>query len=286
MLDVVAPFLQSALADGAPALAVLTRSNWATLRAELGPSADQVSFADCDQFYVRPAYAIAAYDAMVQGYLDAGARSVSVVGELPFGPAEREWDQWTAYEATFNRALADRPASVLCIYDERALPEQLIEVAWRTHPEVQSGAPHTGSCFERPEDLVAALAPEPVALPGLRELARCDDAAGFREQLAREVAGAGVPPARVLDIVMAADEVFKNACQHAGGPEALRAGTVEGWFVCEVTDRGPGLADPMAGYLPPRPDTRPAAGLWIARQLISRLELLPAGPGLTARLWL
>jgi anti-sigma regulatory factor (Ser/Thr protein kinase) len=85
---------------------------------------------------------------------------------------------------------------------------------------------------------------------------------------------------------MAADEIFKNARQHAGGPEVLRAGTVDGWFVCEVTDRGPGLVDPMAGYLPPRPPRRPAAGLWIARQLVSRLELLPAAPGLTARLWL
>jgi anti-sigma regulatory factor (Ser/Thr protein kinase) len=286
MVDVVLPFLQSALADGAPALAVLTRSNWATVRRELGPASDQVSFTDCDEFYVRPAHSIAAYDASVQSYLDAGARSVSVVGELPFGPAEREWSQWTAYESIINRALADRPASVLCLYDERVLPEPLVELAWQTHPEVLGGAQHAGSCYRHPEDLVAALAPEPVALHGLRELARCDDAADFREQLAHEVAAAGVPPARVLDMVMAADEVFKNACRYAGGPEVVRAGTFEGWFVCEVTDRGPGLADPMAGYLPPRPDTRPAAGLWIARQLISRLELLPAAPGLTARLWL
>ena len=67
---------------------------------------------------------------------------------------------------------------------------------------------------------------------------------------------------------------------------AVRAGLVDGWFVCEIEDRGHGLDDPLAGYLPPRPEQARGKGLWVARRLVRRLELLDNAPGLTVRLWL
>jgi anti-sigma regulatory factor (Ser/Thr protein kinase) len=63
-------------------------------------------------------------------------------------------------------------------------------------------------------------------------------------------------------------------------------GLVDGHFVCEISDDGPGLDDPLAGYVPPRPDQEDGAGLWVARQLSSRLELMSSADGLTVRLWL
>ena len=66
----------------------------------------------------------------------------------------------------------------------------------------------------------------------------------------------------------------------------IRAGLVDGWFVCEIGDRGPGLDDPLAGYVPPTPGQPGGEGLWISRRLVSRVELIPAEPGLTVRLWL
>ena len=104
--------------------------------------------------------------------------------------------------------------------------------------------------------------------------------------LSAELAAARAPQARVVDLLVAADEVFKNARLHGGGTTATRAGFVDGWFVCEIEDRGPGLDDPFAGYLPPRPEQGRGEGLWIARRLIRRLELLDNAPGLTARLWM
>jgi anti-sigma regulatory factor (Ser/Thr protein kinase) len=61
-------------------------------------------------------------------------------------------------------------------------------------------------------------------------------------------------------------------------------GRVGDRFVCELTDRGPGFDDPLAGYLPPR-DGNPGAGLWIARQATSRLDMIRAADGMTLRLW-
>jgi hypothetical protein len=66
----------------------------------------------------------------------------------------------------------------------------------------------------------------------------------------------------------------------------VRVGWVDGHFVCELSDRGEGLDDPLAGFVPPRPGAADGAGLWVARQLASRLELLTTqGGGLTTRVW-
>jgi anti-sigma regulatory factor (Ser/Thr protein kinase) len=286
LVDVVGPYLQGAVDDGAPAIAVLTRSNWAILREALGPVAEHVSHTDCDTFYTHPARAIAAYDATLRGHAARGALPVRVVGELPFGPTEREWSRWTGYEAILNRALDHHAVSVLCTYDARVLPDRLVDIAYRTHPNVDGAAGGEHPDFEDPAQLVAELTPAAAEAPGLIELEPCDDAGAFRWQLGVVLATAGVPRARALDLLVAATEVFVNACRHGGGPERLRAGTVEGWFACEVTDGGPGIDDPLAGYLPPRAGDRPQQGLWIARQLVSRLELIPERPGLTVRLWL
>jgi anti-sigma regulatory factor (Ser/Thr protein kinase) len=288
LVDRVVPYLDDGLAKGEPVIAVLTRSNWALLREALGPvAASNVGFTDCDAFYVRPAHAIASYDATVQRHLNEGSTSVRVVGELPFGPAADDWHMWTGYEALLNRALADRPAQVMCTYDERVLPEELVDIAWQTHPHVATnGTLQHSDHYVEPETLLRALSPAPMALSELRELVPTADPAGFREQLSIALADAGVGRAKATEMLLAAQEVYVNAQVHGGGASTLRAGTADGFFVCEISDDGPGLDDPLAGYMPPRAGSRPAAGLWVARQLVSRLELIPGSPGLTARLWL
>jgi anti-sigma regulatory factor (Ser/Thr protein kinase) len=252
----------------------------------MGPVAEHVSYTDRDTFYSSPARTIAAYDATLRGYEAAGAPPARVVGEVAFGPTEPEWSRWTGYEAILNRALDHHAASILCTYDARVLPDRVIDVAYRTHPHV-TGTGHGHPSFEDPAGLVASLTPAAAEAPGLIDLEPCDDdAAAFRRQIGVVLKVVGVPRAQGFDMLLAATEVFDNAVRHGGGPRSLRAGTVDGWFACEVSDAGPGLDDPLAGYLPPRAGDRPQKGLWIARQLVSRLELIPERPGLTARLWL
>jgi len=281
----VAPFLRASLDEG-PTVAVLNRHHWGLLREEIGPDAEQVEYTDCDDFYIRPIDALASYDATLRRLTAAGSTSVRVAAEIPLGPTRSGWDDWMSYEAIVNRAFVDRPLHVLCVYDSTTTPEIVLDAVWRTHPHVVAGGDHAGPHYHEPHDVVAALAPVPARMLPLRSLSSTQDATAFREELSAELAGASAPESGVVNMLVAANEVFDNALRHGGGPTALRAGLVDGWFVCEIADRGPGIDDPLAGYVPPTPGQPGREGLWIARQLVSRLELIPAEPGLTVRLWL
>ncbi|MEA2439688.1 MAG: hypothetical protein QOH76_1112 [Thermoleophilaceae bacterium] len=280
-------FLEDGLDEGAAAVVITTRSNWAGIRDSLGDRASSVSFTDRDSIYVRPANTIAIYAATLRHHLQAGASSVRLVGEVQFGPTPAEWDEWTSYEAIANRALARYPAWIVCPYDARVLPEPVVEQAWRTHPEVTHGEDSASTLYhENHADLVRSLTPDFEPLPDLGFLAPVRGAAGFRDAVAAALHAARVSEAKKLDMLVAANEVFANAVQHARGVTVVRAGIVHGRFVLEVSDQGPGHDDPLAGYLPPAPEEDRGAGLWVVRQLVSKVELRSSPHGLTVRLWL
>jgi anti-sigma regulatory factor (Ser/Thr protein kinase) len=112
-----------------------------------------------------------------------------------------------------------------------------------------------------------------------------DDSLGFRKRLRGELATAGIPSNRADELILAATEVLSNAHRYGDGPTARCVGHIDGRFVCEISDHGPGLDDPLAGYLPPGTGDDTSAGLWVARQLTHRLDLISSADGLTVRLW-
>jgi anti-sigma regulatory factor (Ser/Thr protein kinase) len=283
-----ASFVGDGLDEGAAAVAVTSRGSWGALREELGARAADVQFADRDEFYVRPAKAIAAYDAMLRHHLARGAPDVRVIAEVQCGPTQPECKAWTAYEAIANVAFAQRPSWIVCAYDTRTLPASVVEGASRTHSHVMGEDRMPSEGYGDPKELVRSLQPEYEPLPALRPLGPLTGAGAFRDGLAAAMSAAGTPVPRVLDMIVAANEVFANAVQHGGGVTAVRAGTVDGHFVCEVSDGGPGHDDPFAGYLPPERERvgGRGSGLWVARQLASRVDLFSTGRGLTVRLWL
>jgi anti-sigma regulatory factor (Ser/Thr protein kinase) len=286
LVDRVAPFLREGLEQG-PTIAVLTRRHWSLLREELGSDADAIPFIDCDEFYVRPVDAIASYDGTMADLLASGAKSARVAGEIPLQATRRDWSEWMSYEAIVNRALADVPAHILCLYGTQTAPDDVIEAVWQTHTHVEGNASSGGhSEYQDPRDVAAAHATKPASELDLRTLAYTDDPLGLREVLAAELLAVRAPEARMMDMLVAASEVFENARRHGGGVSRVRAGLVDGWFVCEIEDAGPGLDDPLAGFFPPRPEQARGEGLWVARRLVRRLELLDNAPGLTVRLWL
>jgi anti-sigma regulatory factor (Ser/Thr protein kinase) len=285
-VEQVASFVRAGLDEEAATVAVLRPEMWALLREALGSASREVTYtADPQNWYTRPVVAIGGYAETLRDYMQEGRESVRVVGELPRCSTQEEWDSWTSYEAILNRAFADYPAWILCAYDERVLPGRVVEGAWRTHEQVLTDGWTDNGHYHEPEHVVRALASpdEPgVALP---RLPAAEDPRAFRELLAREMAAARVPADRARDMLLAANEIVVNAWMHGGGPRAVRAGPVGDSFVCEVSDPGPGVSDPLAGYLPPRAKIG-GAGLWIARQFTRRLDLISSASGLTVRLWI
>jgi anti-sigma regulatory factor (Ser/Thr protein kinase) len=286
LVERMAPFLRAGLEEGSATLAVLRRGSWALFREALGADAERIRFIDNGDMYVRPARTIAAYDQTLGGLVRDGAPSVRAVAEVEFGPEPSEWQRWIAYESMFNRALADHPARVVCVYNTQVMPDDVIETAWQTHPEVAAGELAASPHYREPEDVVAGIVPAPRAVDGLRDLAPCDSPEAFRQELTAELAASGLPEAAVLNMLVAANEVAENAWRYAGGPQALRVGYVDGGFVCEIADHGPGIDNAMAGFLPPRAAPGRGAGLWIARQLVTQVDVITTDAGATVRLWL
>jgi anti-sigma regulatory factor (Ser/Thr protein kinase) len=277
-------FLCAGLDADEAVIAVGTREKRSLLRDVMGSRCTLVEFLDRDTVYTRPEDVLARYDSTVRTFLRAGVRAIRVYGELPPCDTQAEWDGWISYEAILNRAFAGRPVSILCGYDARDLSESALAKGLLAHPRVLAGDLHENRRYREPDGLVEFLAASPETLPDMQPV-RCADDQELKDRLVREMTTAGVPRDRVGEMLLAAVEVLSNARRHGSGVRSVRVGRAGDRFVCEISDFGDGIRDPLAGYLPPSPEALEGAGLWVARQLTSRLELVPSSDGLSVRLW-
>jgi anti-sigma regulatory factor (Ser/Thr protein kinase) len=277
-------FLTEGLEAGEGGIVAHTRPGLAVMREALGPDVEQVRFVDVTYAYTRPARTLAAYHQVYVEELEKVA-SVRAVADVQFGPDPREWELWMGYEALFNRAFEHLPTWVLCTYDVNGLPDPMLEGVWRTHPEVVAENGWTTSeLYEDPEAFLRRSAEDRGPLPDLRPIGFGRDVEEFRERLARELVAADVPEGKVIEMLVAATEIAKNAIEYGGGVEEVLVGTTDGRFVCEIVDRGSGFDDPTAGYLAPRDGV--GRGLWVARQLTWQIDFFQSSKGFTARIWL
>ena len=285
LVEKSAPYLCSGLADGERAVVVLERRKWERLAGALGSDADNALYIERDAFYTRPEAALAGYDGTLRRFVRDGASAIRVFGELPRCETDAEWNLWLTYEAILNRAFEHHPVWVMCGYDTREVPGPLLDGAFETHPEMLTERWGRSSHYHEPEDVVRSRTPTPAPLAGLHALPLDGGPRGFREALGAELEAAAVSELEAGNMLVAADEVLANAQRHGGETLSVHVGRAGDRFVCEVSDDGPGIDDPLAGFLPPRPGHAAGAGLWVARQLTRQLELVPSPQGATVRLW-
>ncbi|MGW4463919.1 ATP-binding protein [Micromonospora sp. NPDC004704] len=121
--------------------------------------------------------------------------------------------------------------------------------------------------------------PETVALD---QTFSVDDLYALRAAVAAHASDLGLPADRVEGLVIVATELATNAVRHGGSTGRLRLWNEDDDLYCEVTDRGPGIADPDVAGIRPVPLTSDGGrGLWIVRQLCNRLYLTSAATGTT-----
>lgn len=274
-----AAFVRSGLRDGDHVVAVLTPEKFGWLREELaGNGLPAVEHIAADAFYERPGPMLRAVIALLERHGRPGHGRVRIVAEQDL--ARRDPPHVRAYmrhEAATNLAVAGYDASILCPYDAARLPQEIIDAALRTHPEVlgpQGRVPSAG--FIDPRAFVREYVrrpPRPPEAPSWR-VRSPDDIGQAREWIRTQAHANGLPAGKVEDLVLVVSEVATNAYRYGEDPRILWSYVDGGSLVCQVRDHGPGPEDPLAGYLPPDVEAAGGRGLWIAHQLCDAVEVV------------
>ena len=281
-LDHVAPFVEAGVAAGEPVMVTLEAPKLAALKRRLGPTADQVVFADMGEIGHNPACLIPAWQDFVAGR----SGPMRGVGE-PIWPGRSpdELVECQCHEGLLNHAFAEADGfHLLCPYDSVRLDRDVIEEAERSHPWVGAveSTRYRGH-DDPPPQLSAPLAGAPGApvehpvsrhtLPAIRAIV---------EEHAR---AAGLSEARAGDFVLSAHEVASNTVRHGGGEGVMRIWHDDGGVVCEFLDAGR-LDKPLAGRARPALDEGDGWGLWLANQLCDLVQIRTLPDGNLVRLHL
>ena len=115
-----------------------------------------VEFADSADWYSSLSAALNRYRTFVKQKFEAGAAWVRIVGDPVWaGRSDAEITAWFRYESLVNLAFASAPATIVCPYDTRSVPAEVVAEARRTHPEAADGTTVTGSStYREPEDFL------------------------------------------------------------------------------------------------------------------------------------
>nr|WP_244187901.1 MEDS domain-containing protein [Streptomyces regalis] len=129
-LDGTLGYVRDGLQAGDAVLAVVAAANIGLLRDALGDAAREVEFVD----------SLGQHNDYCTAHDGGGTRQVRVIGEPVWtGRTDLETREWMRYESLLNIAFADSGHWILCPYDTRVLPEDVVATARRTHPELAVG---------------------------------------------------------------------------------------------------------------------------------------------------
>ena len=286
LVAVTVAFLDAGLDADESAVVVTTERVTALLRDALGGDS-RVRFASGGEIYGRPPQALLAYRELVEQEVGVGARRVRAVCELPFGDNPTDWLEWVRVDAVLNHAIASYPVWGVCLYDTRQLPGEVLAAAELTHPHLRMGTSRAASPrYLDPAEFLRQLPdprPDPleptvptVAVGDVRDLRR------LRQRLNAAVVGSTLPTWTTGEFVFAASEIATNAIRHGRPPVRVRMWVTPNRLLCMVTDSGPGVDDPLAGYVPAHRDpARGGLGLWLARRLCDHIDLRRTPEGFT-----
>ncbi|MDX6588649.1 MAG: hypothetical protein QOI31_3122 [Solirubrobacterales bacterium] len=130
-------FLAEGLERGEPTLAMTTSGNIELLRAELGKDAQDVKFVVSSDWLTSPANALGEFSSFAVSKIGGGAPWARFIAQPIWeGRSDSEVRLWTRFESLFNLLFATAPLTVVCPYDERSVPSEVVRDAHRTHPHI------------------------------------------------------------------------------------------------------------------------------------------------------
>ena len=128
----------------------------AIAREVLDDRSADVEFVDSAEWYESPSVALARGESYLNAKVQSGAPWIRVIGEPVFeGRTADEIAAWTRYESLLNIKMASAPATLVCGYNTRSLPESVVSDAYKTHPQViEEGEPEPGPDFRPAEEFL------------------------------------------------------------------------------------------------------------------------------------
>lgn len=272
-IDAVTAFVRNGLDKGDRVLIAVPTDKRAALEDALGDAAGSVEWADAHTRSGSLFREVIDFLALPDG---PEAAHVRIVSEQPLQQrSEAERRAHMRYEAAANVAYEPFAVSVLCPFDASQLPDEAIRDVLSTHPDVIAhDQAHASTAFVDPREFIrlhSQVRPPPPGAPNLL-LEDVKDLAGARSLVADRAAAAGLGAERIEDLQVAVSEAATNALLHGAPPCCLWLYEEEQMLVCHVRDGGDGLADPLAGYLPPERHAEGGRGLWITHQICDVVE--------------
>ncbi len=273
------PFIENGLASGEPVLAATTRANIALLRDALGPRSDLLSCVESISFGFRPPERLIALDHYWREQVSlTDSRWIRVLAEPIWeGRSKREIAAWTYMESSFTVLFAHTNLWMVCPYDSRLMPHQIIADSMRTHPELVQGEQVRAShAYVHPTAFIQQRMASPgPSLPAdpMGDRFTAADLVSVRDQAKSYAHRLSLPRSRALDLVFAVNEIASNVVLHSSGTGSVWFWTEEEELICEVTDDAhrSNALDPFAGR-PPALNER-GRGLWLVRQLCDRVHI-------------
>jgi anti-sigma regulatory factor (Ser/Thr protein kinase) len=278
------PLVREAVDAEAAVLVAIPKRRAAVLREALDGHREGVDFADMEELGRNPGRIIPAWRTFVRTHAD-GETAPLGIGE-PIWPerSEAELVECQRHETLLNLAFTpETPWTLLCPYDARRLPHDVLEAARRNHPHVhEHGGSHRSEAYARAIPGCEPL-PAPAVEPDEVSYAGTEGLSALRELIAARAEREGLRRARAADLVLAVHELATNTLHYARGGGVLRIWREDATLLVEVADGGH-IADPLAGRDCPPPTELGGRGLYLVNQLCDLVQLRSSPEGSVIRI--
>ncbi|MEV6399549.1 MEDS domain-containing protein [Streptomyces sp. NPDC051907] len=288
-LAMAVPFAQEGLARGEPVLAATTPANIQLLKDALGETAHALDTADTSYFGRRPVDRVSAFLRYAERARPAGGTVRMIAEPVWAGKCARQRAEWKRMESGLNVLLARMDARMICPYDTRTVPADVVEAAWATHPGHVVGdlVLPCGTYTEPAAYAAAAERPLPPPPAGAALLAPPTGLAALRRFARVRAETAGLAGQEAASAETAANEALTWLLSLGAADAEIRVWEEPGALLWDLlaTEGGAAAPGPFAGYVPPGPAAGPDDGLWLVRSLCESVELrAEAGGRLRLRL--
>ncbi len=282
------PFIADALAGAEPVLVAVAAERARSLKGSLGGDAGEAHFTDMEALGRNPARLIPAWRRFLSEHAQDG-RSVRILSEAAWpGRSPAELSECSRYESLLDLAFGEGQAwRLLCGYDVRAMPEEVIETVRATHRFIRDGAAstlndaHLDHQVPRPFD---GVLPEPSCAPEELRFTR-GSLHELREFVSRSASAARVGTERGENLQLAVNELASNSVTHGGGEGQLRVWSEPGALVCEVSDSGH-IEEPLVGRVYPATTQPSGRGLWLVNHLCDLVQIRSSPQGSVVRVYM